>query len=76
LARRDLAEGATGNTLGAISPIGQDQPLSTFVDAGALAQSTVFVSGGRPGLEIELSPNDLLRATRGRSIAIALVSQQ
>jgi Cys-tRNA(Pro)/Cys-tRNA(Cys) deacylase len=32
------------------------------VDASAMAFGTVFCSGGRRGLEIELAPADLVRA--------------
>ena len=34
-----------------------------MVDASALAFATVFVSGGRRGLELELTPADLVAAT-------------
>jgi Cys-tRNA(Pro)/Cys-tRNA(Cys) deacylase len=72
LAERSLAERATGYALGAISPFGQARLLPTFVDASALAHSTVFVSAGRPGLEIEIAPADLIRATNGHSVPMAL----
>jgi Cys-tRNA(Pro)/Cys-tRNA(Cys) deacylase len=48
---------------GAISPLGQRRRLGTFVDEDPLRHPSVFVSGGRRGLEIELTPDDLVRLT-------------
>jgi len=49
------AERATGYVLGGISPLGQRQSLLTILDTSALEHPTIFVSGGRRGLELELS---------------------
>ncbi|MFE6865207.1 Cys-tRNA(Pro) deacylase [Kitasatospora sp. NPDC057692] len=65
------AERSSGYVLGGISPLGQRRPLRTVVDAGALAHPTVFVSGGRRGLEVELSPADLVALTGARTAPIA-----
>ncbi|MDR7279392.1 Cys-tRNA(Pro) deacylase [Catenuloplanes atrovinosus] len=50
------AERATGYVTGGISPFGQRSRLPIVVDASAEAQETVFVSGGRRGLQIEIPP--------------------
>jgi Cys-tRNA(Pro)/Cys-tRNA(Cys) deacylase len=65
------AERATGDVVGGISPRGQKKAVATVVDADALAFPTVFVSGGRRGLEIELAPADLVRLTKARTAPIA-----
>jgi Cys-tRNA(Pro)/Cys-tRNA(Cys) deacylase len=65
------AERATGYVVGGISPLGQRRRLTTLVDEGALSQVTVCVSAGRRGLELELAPGELLRATGGRAAPIA-----
>jgi len=35
----------------------------TFIDETAQLYDTIYVSGGRVGLQVELSPNDLAKLT-------------
>ncbi|GAA1605638.1 Cys-tRNA(Pro) deacylase [Kribbella karoonensis] len=65
------AERSTGYVVGGISPIGQKRALPTVVDSTATDHPTVYVSGGRRGLDIGLSPADLIAVTRARTAAIA-----
>ena len=60
------AERATGYVLGGISPLGGRRQLPTVVDASAETWPTIFVSGGRRGMDVELAPADLVRLCRGR----------
>ena len=58
-----VAERRTGYVGGGISPIGQKTTHPTVLDETAELWDTVFVSGGRRGLDLELAPADLVRAT-------------
>jgi Cys-tRNA(Pro)/Cys-tRNA(Cys) deacylase len=63
LADTSRVERTTGYVPGGVSPFGQRKPLPTVVDAGAMRYETVFVSGGRRGLDVEVAPEDLVRLT-------------
>ncbi|WP_434965959.1 Cys-tRNA(Pro) deacylase [Janibacter indicus] len=66
-----LAEKTTGYVVGGISPIGQKRYLTTVLDESALTHDTVFVSGGRRGLDLELAPGDLVDVTGAITATIA-----
>jgi Cys-tRNA(Pro)/Cys-tRNA(Cys) deacylase len=65
------AERTTGYVVGGISPIGQKRALPTVVDSTATDHPTVYVSGGRRGLDIGLSPTDLITVTKASTAAIS-----
>jgi ybaK/ebsC protein len=66
-----VAERRTGYVVGGISPIGQKSAHPTVLDETAELWDTVFVSGGRRGLDLELAPGDLVRATSAALADIA-----
>ena len=68
LASAVTAERASGYVIGGVSPIGSRRPLPVVLDASALALVTIFVSAGRRGLQVELSPADLMSVT-GATVA-------
>ncbi len=65
------AERSTGYVVGGISPVGQKRALPTVVDESAAGLDVVYVSGGRRGLDLSISPSDLLRASGGTFATIA-----
>ncbi len=62
------AERATGYVVGGISPLGQKTAHPTVVDETAELYETVYVSGGRRGMDIGLAPADLIALT-GATVA-------
>ena len=62
------AQRSSGFVVGGISPIGQKRALPTVVDESAELFDVVYVSGGRRGLDLGLSPTDLVRIT-GATVA-------
>jgi Cys-tRNA(Pro)/Cys-tRNA(Cys) deacylase len=70
LADPDDAHRITGYVRGGTSVFGSRKPLPVLLDESALQHETIVVNGGRRGLQLELSPHDLLRATGGRTLPL------
>ena len=50
----------TGYIRGGCSPIGMKKPLPTFVHESALLYDNIYISAGQRGLQLKLSPRDLI----------------
>ncbi|MBR4585916.1 MAG: Cys-tRNA(Pro) deacylase [Bacteroidales bacterium] len=50
----------TGYIRGGCSPIGMKKPLPTFVHESALLYENIYISAGQRGLQLKLSPQDLI----------------
>ncbi|MAD03990.1 Cys-tRNA(Pro) deacylase [Pseudoalteromonas shioyasakiensis] len=59
MAPQQKVENTTGYILGGVSPLGQKKRLVTYVHESAQEFDVMYVSAGKRGLEIALSPQDL-----------------
>ncbi len=55
----------TGYIKGGCSPIGMKKLYPTFIDETALLFDTIFISAGVRGMQIRISPDDLILIVKG-----------
>lgn len=59
------ARAATGFAIGGVPPFGHARALRVLVDRDLLAYEVVWAAAGRPDTSFPISPQELLRASRG-----------
>ncbi len=67
------AERMTGYKVGGISPFGQKKRVVTVLEAGAAAEPYVYLNGGQRGLQLRMSPADLLTAAGATAADVASI---
>lgn len=65
------AERMTGYKVGGISPFGQRRTVPTFIEAAVLEEPYLFVNAGQRGLQMRLTPADLIAALGATVAAFA-----
>ena len=56
----------TGYIRGGCTPIGMKKQFPTFIHESAADFDTIIISGGRLGVQLILSPQDLIKVTQGQ----------
>jgi Cys-tRNA(Pro)/Cys-tRNA(Cys) deacylase len=72
LANKDEAQKVTGYLLGGISAFGQKKRLRTILDLSAKSFETIYISGGKRGLDLQLDPNVIIKVLNSNYCNIAI----
>ncbi len=72
MANKDEAQKATGYQLGGISAFGQKKKHRTLLDTSAQSFETIYISGGKRGLDIEVDPKDIIKVLNSHYEEIAI----
>jgi Cys-tRNA(Pro)/Cys-tRNA(Cys) deacylase len=70
MATKDEMGQALGLPAGCVSPLAA-RAVPVFLDAALRQYETLLVGGGRPGVEVEITPHDLARVCNGEWLAFS-----
>ena len=62
----------TGYIRGGCTPIGMKKTFPTFIDDSCLAFDYIYISAGQRGLQLRLSPTDLIAYSRATTATLSL----
>ncbi len=71
MAEADEVNRTTGYQLGGVSPLGQKTRLTTLIDDSAIQYSTIFISAGKRGLELEIATQLLIELCSAKTAMLA-----
>lgn len=60
----------TGYIRGGCSPVGMKKLYPTYIDASAEQLSTIIVSAGKIGMQMEVNPKDLAKVTKAEFVEV------
>lgn len=66
----EFVRACTGYAIGGVPPAGHRQRLETFIDQDLLHHAEIWAAAGTPNALVRLTPEELLRITEGRVVAI------
>jgi Cys-tRNA(Pro) deacylase len=70
------ARRVTGYERGTITPFGASHPWPVLLDASAVAHGVVAIGGGAPGVNLHLSPADLVRALDAEVVEVSAPAER
>ena len=66
----DFVRQRTGFAIGGVPPVGNAEPLETFIDEDLLKLDEIWAAAGTPNAVFRLTPLDLVHITSGKVAAI------
>ncbi|NDK31364.1 YbaK/EbsC family protein [Nesterenkonia haasae] len=69
-ASKDVVQGATGQVIGGVAPVGHPQPVLTYVDPALADYSQVWAAAGHPKTVFPTTYDQLLEVTGGTPQAV------
>ena len=72
MADKDEAQKVTGYLLGGISAFGQKKRLRTIVDATSKEFETIYISGGKRGLDLQIKPSDIIKVLNSNYCEVSI----
>lgn len=72
MANKDEAQKVTGYLLGGISAFGQKKRLRTVLDVSSKEFETIYISGGKRGLDLQIKPLDIIEVLNSNYAEVSI----